>query len=204
MSRWAEPLIAWSKLVNLSDAPGRLDHERIHPVTSRQRRSRRTVNPRWLPSRLVPHASAPEPNSSRPTSFKSPCFDSPARTTSARGAPAWAAPRTRTHRSIPASVRRQYGSHPRRTAPCPTPLEFAEQAPRPDPRARSSAFQSTCSRVLDPTYFFAALIVLAKGGSIQSGLLPSAPAAATLDSIFVRLPAKEKRASRPGSRFSTR
>src|SRR6266478_3362121 len=35
----------------------------------------------------------------------------------------------------------------------------------------SSAFQSTRSRVLDTTYFFAASIVRAKG-SIQSGLAP--------------------------------
>jgi hypothetical protein len=36
----------------------------------------------------------------------------------------------------------------------------------------SSAFQSTRSNVLDTTYFFAALIVRAKG-SVQSGLAPA-------------------------------
>jgi hypothetical protein len=48
-------------------------------------------------------ATAPEPNSSRFTRLKSTGSDSPARTTSARDPLAWAAPRTRTHRSIPAS-----------------------------------------------------------------------------------------------------
>ena len=49
------------------------------------------------------------------------------------------------------------------------PLELLNGVPQVTPQ--SSAFQSTRSRVLDTTYFFAASIVRAKG-SIQSGLSP--------------------------------
>jgi len=45
------------------------------------------------------------------------------------------------------------------------------------------AFQSTCSRVLDTTYFFAALIVWAKD-SIQSGLAPVGTGGRHADSII--------------------
>src|SRR5438445_10842253 len=56
----------------------------------------------------------------------------------------------------------------------------------------SSAFQSTRSRVLDTTYFFAASIVRAKG-SIQSGLAPVRAGGRHAASInFVGHPAKEE------------
>src|SRR3954466_1258018 len=56
----------------------------------------------------------------------------------------------------------------------------------------SSEFQSTRSRVLDTTYFFAASIVRAKG-SIQSGLAPvGAGGRPRCLHHLVRHPAKEK------------
>src|SRR5258708_24632709 len=55
----------------------------------------------------------------------------------------------------------------------------------------SSAFQSTRSRVLDTTYFFAASIVRAKG-SIQSGLAPVRAGGRHAASIIVSHPAKEQ------------
>ena len=61
------------------------------------------------------------------------------------------------------------------------PLELLNGLAR-SPRT-SSAFQSTCPRVLDTTYFFAALIVWAKG-SIQSGLAPVGAGGRHADSII--------------------
>ena len=49
--------------------------------------------------------------------------------------------------------------------------------------AHDSAFQSTCPRVLDTTYFLAALIVWAKG-VIQSGLAPGGDGGRHADSII--------------------
>jgi hypothetical protein len=72
-------------------------------------------------------------------------------------------------------------------SPTRLPLELLNGLPQ-FPRT-SSAFQSTRSRVLETTYFFAASIVRAKGsiqGSIQSGLAPSAPATATPPPSFRR------------------
>src|SRR5215204_3188511 len=58
----------------------------------------------------------------------------------------------------------------------------------------SSAFQSTRSRVLDTTYFFAALIVRAKG-SIQSGLAPVGADGRHADSIISYVTRPKRRAS---------
>ena len=65
----------------------------------------------------------------------------------------WAAPRTRTHRSIPA-LPTQGRVTPPTNSPFPNPrLSFCTAFSR-SPRT-SCAFQSTRSRVLDTTYFFA-------------------------------------------------
>src|SRR5438132_14250724 len=91
------------------------------------------------------------------------------RTTSARGPRAWDAPRTRTHRSIPAPSTQWelHTSHEQSLARLPLEL-LNDLAQIP---AHEFRVPIDCSRVLDTTYFFAALIVWAKG-SIQSGLAP--------------------------------
>jgi len=117
-------------------------------------------------------ATAPEPNASLLTSFKSTCFDSPANNVGAWPA-SLGCTRTRTHRSIPAPSTPARASRLPRTVPYPTPARAATACPRSP--CTSSAFQSTRSRVLETTYYFAASIVRAKGsiqGCIQSGLAP--------------------------------
>jgi hypothetical protein len=111
-------------------------------------------------------AMAPEPNSRRLTSFKSRCLESPA-TTSARVPRPWDVRRTRTRRSTQlGQCEREFDASHEQSLPG-LPLEplngVAEVA------ANEPAFQSTRSSVLDTTYFFAALIVRAKG-SIHLGL----------------------------------
>src|SRR5215218_9049871 len=116
-------------------------------------------------------ATAPEPNSSRFTSFKSTYFDRPANNVGPW--PAILGCTTNSYSSIKPSSANASGSC---TPPTYNPfpgysLSCCTAVPR-SPR-RSSAFQSTCSRVLDTTYFLAAPIVRAKGsiqGCTQSGL----------------------------------
>ena len=97
------------------------------------------------------------------------------RTTSVRGPRRWAAPRTRTRRSIPDRPGPAGASRLRRDRPSPgSCLSCCDGLPQVA-LAASSAFQSTWSRVLDTTYFFALSIVSAKGtiqSSIQSGQSP--------------------------------
>src|SRR5215210_3743425 len=114
-------------------------------------------------------ATAPEPNARRLTSFRSTYVDSPANNVGPW--PASLGCTTNSYSSInPNSVNASGSSTPPTSSPWPdSRLSCSTALPR---SARtSSAFQSTCSRVLDTTYFFAALIVWAKG-SIQSGLAP--------------------------------
>src|SRR5205807_5817646 len=110
-------------------------------------------------------ATAPDPNSSRLTSFKSTCFDSPANNVGPW--PASLGCTTNSYSSInPSSVNASGSFTPPTNSPLPdSRLSCLTALPR-SPRT-SSAFQSACSKVLDTTYFFAALIVWAKG-SIQS------------------------------------
>src|ERR687896_659093 len=114
-------------------------------------------------------ATAPEPNSSRPTSFRSTCFDSPAN--SVGPWPASLGCTMNSYSSINPSSANASGSFtPPTNSPLPdSRLSCSTAFPR-SPRT-SSAFQSTRSRVLDTTYFFAMSILRAKG-SIQSGLAP--------------------------------
>src|SRR5216684_4353905 len=126
-------------------------------------------------------ATAPEPNSSRLTSFKSTCFDSPANNVGPW--PASLGCTTNSYSSInPSSVNASGSFTPPTNSPLPdSRLSCSTALPR-SPRT-SSAFQSTCSRVLDTTYFFAALIVWAKG-SIQPGLAPVGAGGRHADSII--------------------
>ena len=71
-------------------------------------------------------------------------------------------------------------------------LELPNGLPR-SPRT-SSAFQSTRSRVLETTYFFAAAIVRAKG-SIHSGLDPGGHAVRNPASIISYVTRPKRRAS---------
>src|SRR6266403_6239543 len=109
-------------------------------------------------------ATAPEPNSSRLTSLKSIRFDSPANNVGPW--PASLGCTTNSYSSInPSSVNASGSFTPPTNSPLPdSRLSCWTALPR-SPRT-SSAFQSTCSKVLDTTYFFAALIVWANG-SIQ-------------------------------------
>src|SRR5688572_23806018 len=114
-------------------------------------------------------ATAPDPSSFRPTSFKSTCFDSPAN--NAGPWPTSLGCTMNSYSSINPSSANASGSF---TPPTNSPLPDSRLSswtafPR-SPRT-SSAFQSTRSRVLDTTYFFAASIVRRKG-SIQSGISP--------------------------------
>src|SRR5271166_5688249 len=115
-------------------------------------------------------ATTPEPNSNRLTSFKSMRFDSPANNVGPW--PASLGCTKNSYSSINPSSANASGSF---TPPMNSPLPDSRLScwtafPR-SPRT-SSAFQSTRSMVRDTTYFFAALIVRAKG-SIQSGLAPA-------------------------------
>src|SRR5438094_1790037 len=126
-------------------------------------------------------ATAPEPNSNRLTSFKSTCFDSPANNVGPW--PASLGCTTNSYSSInPSSVNASGSFTPPTNSPLPdSRLSCLTALPR-SPHT-SSAFQSTCSRVLDTTYFFAALIVWAKA-SIQSGLAPVGAGGRHADSII--------------------
>src|SRR5881409_3354449 len=114
-------------------------------------------------------ATAPEPNSSRLTRFKSTRFDSPANNVGPW--PASLGCTTNSYSSINPSSANASGSFtPPTNSPFPDSCLSCRTAFPRSPRT-SSAFQSTWSRVLDTTYFFAASIVRAKG-SIQSGRAP--------------------------------
>src|SRR5262249_37544976 len=110
-------------------------------------------------------ATAPDPNSRRPTSFKSTYFESPANKVGPW--PASLGCTTNSYSSItPSSVSASGSFTPPKNSPLPdSRLSRSTAFPR-SPR-KSSAFQSTRSRVLDTTYFLATSIVRAKG-SIQS------------------------------------
>ena len=114
-----------------------------------------------------PIDTAPELNSRWLTSLKSTCFDSPA--DSVRPWPASLGCTTNSYSSINPSSANASGS-----------FKLPNNSPLPDSRLASwtafpksprtnPAFQLAWPRVLDTTYFFAALIVRAKG-SVQSGL----------------------------------
>src|SRR5580658_3437536 len=112
-------------------------------------------------------ATAPEPNSSRLTSLKSTCFDSPANNVGPW--PASLGCTTNSYSSINPSSANASGSFtPPTNSPLPGSCLSCRTAFSRSPR-RSSAFQSTRSRVLDTTYFLAASMIRAKG-SIQAGL----------------------------------
>jgi hypothetical protein len=99
-------------------------------------------------------ATAPEPNSSRLTSFKSTCFESPANNVGPW--PASPGCTTNSYSSInPSSVNASGGFTPPTNSPFPGSRLSCRTAASRSPRT-SSAFQSTRSRVLDTTYFFAA------------------------------------------------
>src|SRR6185503_11078001 len=108
-------------------------------------------------------ATAPEPNSSRLTSFKSTLFDSPANNVGPW--PASLGCTTNSYSSInPISANASGSFTPPSNSPLPdSRLSCCTAFPR-SPRT-SSAFQSTRSKVLDTTYFFAASIVRAKGST---------------------------------------
>src|SRR5262249_36916900 len=99
-------------------------------------------------------ATAPEPNSNRPTSFKSISFDSPANNVGPW--PANVGCTTNSYSSINPSSANACGSFtPPTNSPLPdSRLSCCTAFPR-SPRT-SSAFQSTRSKVLDTTCFFAA------------------------------------------------
>src|ERR1700691_6061907 len=125
-------------------------------------------------------ATAPEPNSNRLTSLKSTCFESPANNVGPW--PASLGCTTNSYSSInPSSVSASGSFTPPTNSPRPDSRLSCWTAGPTSPRT-SSAFQSTCSRVLDTTYFFAALIVRAKD-SIQSGLVPAAAGGRQADYI---------------------
>src|SRR6266851_4770346 len=159
----------------------------LHERSARQHR-RRNQDPRA--SRLEPDgyllssyriATAPEPNSSRPTSFKSTCFDSPANNVGPW--PTSLGCTTNSYSSInPSSVNASASFTPPTNSPLPDSRLSSWTALPRSPRT-SSAFQSTCSRVLDTTYFFAALIVRAKDSN-QSGLAPVGAGGRHADSII--------------------
>src|SRR5207302_232222 len=112
-------------------------------------------------------ATAPEAYSSRLTSVRSTCFDSPANNVGPR--PASLGCTTNSYSSInPSSVNACGSITPPVNSPFPDSRLSCRTASPRSPRT-SSAFQSTCCRVLDTTYFFAASIVRPKV-SIQSGL----------------------------------
>jgi alkylated DNA repair dioxygenase AlkB len=114
--------------------------------------------------------TVPEPNSSRLTSFRSTCFDSPANNVGPW--PASLGCTTNSYSSInPSSVSASGSCRPATSTPLTHSRLSRWTASARSPRT-SSAFQSTRSRVLDTTYFFAASIVRAKG-SIHSGLAPA-------------------------------
>src|SRR4051812_25589295 len=112
-------------------------------------------------------ATVPEPSSSRLTSLKSTCFVSPAN--SVGPWPATLGCTTNSYSSInPSSASASGSVTPPTNSPLPgSDLSCRTACPR-SPRT-SSAFQSTRSRVLDTTYFFAASMVRANG-SIHPGL----------------------------------
>src|SRR5262245_1128229 len=111
--------------------------------------------------------TAPEPNSSRLASFKSMSFDRPANNVGPW--PASLGCTTNSYSSInPSSANARGNFTPPVNSPLPgSRLSCCTAFPR-SPRT-SSAFQSTRSRVLDTTYFFAASMVRANG-SVQSGI----------------------------------
>src|SRR5262245_43245712 len=114
-------------------------------------------------------ATAPEPNSSRLINLKSRNFDSPANNMGPW--PANLGCTTNSYSSINPSSAKASGSF---TPPTNSPLPDSRLSCRtafPRSPRMSSAFHSTRTRELDTTYFFAALIVRAKG-PIQSGLAP--------------------------------
>src|SRR5687768_10528173 len=130
---------------------------------------------RSLPLGTYRIATAPEANSSRPTSFKSICFDSPANNVGPW--PASLGCTTNSYSSINPSSASASGSF---TPPTNSPLPDSRlSCPTACPRSPRtiSAFQSTRSRVLETTYFFAASIVRANGSihsAIHSGRSPFA------------------------------
>src|SRR6187397_1943291 len=125
--------------------------------------------------------TAPEANSSRFTSFKSTCFDNPAN--SVGPWPASLGCTTNSYSSINPSSANASGSFtPPTNNPLPDSCLSCSTAFPRSPR-KSSAFQSTRSRVLDTTYFFAASIVRAKG-SIQSGNAPERTDGRNADAII--------------------
>src|SRR5487761_2441400 len=144
-------------------------------------------------------ATAPEPNSSRLTSLKSTRFDSPANNVGPW--PARLGCTTNSYLSINPSSANASGSF---TPPTNSPLSDSRLSWRTDsprfPRT-SSAFQSTFSKVLDTTYFFAVLMVWAKG-SIQTGLAGLGAADRHADSIISYVTLPRRRAS-AWTRFST-
>src|SRR5262249_1288018 len=144
-------------------------------------------------------ATAPEPNSRRLTSRKSIRFDSPAN--SVGPWPASLGCTTNSYSSINPSSANACGSFtPPTNSPLPdSRLSCSTACPR-SPRPRS-AFQSTRSRALDTTSFFAAPIVGAKG-SIQSGLAPVRAGGRHAASIISYVTRPKRRAS-ARARFST-
>src|SRR4026207_1812562 len=120
-------------------------------------------------------ATAPEPNSSRLTSFRSTCFDKPANNVGPW--PASLGCTTNPYSSInPSSVNACGSFTPPTNSPLPgSCLSCSTAFPR-SPRT-SSAFQSTRSRVLDTTYFFAALEAATSWGTAGGPVSRAAGAA---------------------------
>src|SRR5664279_2293810 len=114
---------------------------------------------RWLPLGSY-IATAPDANSSWLTNFKSTCFDSPENNVGPW--PASLGCTTNSYSSInPSSANASGSVTPPTSSPSPDSCLSCTTALPRSPRT-SSAFQSTWSRVLDTTYFFAASIVRAK------------------------------------------
>jgi len=166
---------------------------------SRARRSTHemtSASPR-LPSRLIPHRHRPRAELLPAYELQVDTFDSPANNVGP--CPASLGCTTNSYSSInPSSVNASGSSRLPRTVPYPTPLELFNGLPR-SPRT-SSAFQSTRSRVLDTTYFFAASNRRRRVPSNQAALRP-APRPPRCLSYFVGHPAKEEGIGL--SRFST-